>query len=164
MNHKRTLRLLVGAAVFAALSLIFVIQGISERFDTVQTTYSLSDELVIEEGIPADAAAMVIRHFGAMAKGDAEAFRATLFREDGADVNSEPAALETFHYYKNTDIYIKEIRISDDCSPAEGFGEQAQSAVLDIVIWSPKDQQNVSFRVGISRESGVWGVGRYYDH
>lgn len=59
MNHKRMIRLLIGTAIFAALSLLYVIQGLSSRLDTIQAAYSVSESYrpernrdFIDEAVP----------------------------------------------------------------------------------------------------------------
>lgn len=124
--------------------------------------FSLTGGLAVERGIPERAVSMIIRHFDAMAKGDAAAFQATLFPEDGADANGEPHTLETFNKFKDTEIFVKEIRIGEGWSFLGADGEPAKSAVLDIVLWRPTDRQSVLIKAGISQQSEEWGIGRYY--
>jgi len=119
-------------------------------------------EIKVNDEVPKDIVNMIIKHFDAMYNNDVESFRATLTPEDGADLNNEPNTMQVFEYYKNTAIYVKEIREHGESSKkTEMVQEEKINYILEIIVWNPIEQQDEVIYINASKGSGAWGISCY---
>ena len=135
--------------IFIAV-IVVIIAGVFLGKLIHEKTFTEKDSaLIIDEELPDALVDMVKQHFQAMNDGDTEAFNKTLAPEDGADLNNEPCTMETFEYYKESGMYVKEIR---------AFSEVTQAnCVLEVVVWNPKENAKDVYHVVVSER----GISRY---